>query len=243
MEKQYRFSNGFVGTMVEYASKYGVGKEINFKNTCKRVSRDRYNNMVWSEQNAYKAKRKLAVLDYRVYTDENTFVQVTKTDYDKINIPVQMPDIKHAVFIRPKRKDICFNYLCKKRGIENFVVFAMQQFEKDAREQAYDLLLGAGYIHTANVFGGITVESYINHTDVTVCIELADQTKFVFHYGSMVGNYGVDYCALKQVEMTGSDGKTSKILRYQCQYEPYNVLLSQMYVCWGTIEADLVYCF
>lgn len=101
-EKIFRFNNGFIGTMNEFCLKFGTSKEKNYRNALKWVGR-RYNVMTALEQEAYERKRKYARPDYRVYTGTNCFYSITKSLFEKLDLPVSKPEIRHDVFVLPEK--------------------------------------------------------------------------------------------------------------------------------------------
>ena len=109
-EKIFRFNNGFIGTMNEFCLKFGTSKEKNYRNALKWVGR-RYNVMTALEQEAYERKRKYARPDYRVYTGTNCFYSITKSLFEKLDLPVSKPEIRHDVFVLPEKNLLFFRYI------------------------------------------------------------------------------------------------------------------------------------
>lgn len=48
-------------------------------------NRTKYNRMGWDEQAAYEKRYNTKVTKYRLYTDETTFYEITKTEYEYFN--------------------------------------------------------------------------------------------------------------------------------------------------------------
>ena len=97
-EKIFRFNNGFIGTMNEFCLKFGTSKEKNYRNALKWVGR-RYNVMTALEQEAYERKRKYARPDYRVYTGTNCFYSITKSLFEKLDLPVKS-DMMYLYYLK-----------------------------------------------------------------------------------------------------------------------------------------------
>ena len=105
-EKIFRFNNGLYGTMNEFCLKFGTSKEKNYRNALKWVGR-RYNVMTALEQEAYERKRKYARPDYRVYTGTNCFYSITKSLFEKLDLPV-FPNLKSDMMYLYYLKKISF---------------------------------------------------------------------------------------------------------------------------------------
>ncbi len=243
MAKIFRFDNGFIGTFLDYVTKFGTSKELNFRNALKRVSRSRFNSMGAFEQRQYEEKRRFAKPEYRVYTDGRTYIEVPKSVFEQAELPVSNPDILLPVFIRPERTEIASNYVSKKKSEDKYWDDAMRQFTKDAEKQAINLAMGAGYIHTGNYHLPRNVEVKVNHTNVTVTIHVQGESHtLVFSYSSSVGNSGVEYCRLVTVELVDAEGTSSKrILNYQSQCSPFDYLLEKLQPMDGTLSAHFIY--
>ena len=239
-EKIFRFNNGFIGTMNEFCLKFGTSKEKNYRNALKWVGR-RYNVMTALEQEAYERKRKYARPDYRVYTGTNCFYSITKSLFEKLDLPVSKPEIRHDVFVLPEKNLLFFRYISNEWSGDRYWEDAMAQYAKDACEQTFRLLVGAGWIHTGNFDSEKIIETIISHTDVDVRIQVKGENRsFQFQYSSVLGDRGVDYCRLSYADMTEA-GKIIRILNNQQHYYNFNTLVDRMTDCPDTKRADLIY--
>ena len=84
--------------MNEFCLKFGTSKEKNYRNALKWVGR-RYNVMTALEQEAYERKRKYARPDYRVYTGTNCFYSITKSLFEKLDLPVKS-DMMYLYYLK-----------------------------------------------------------------------------------------------------------------------------------------------
>ena len=73
----------FIGTVPEFAEKFGYCKTPTFVNAIKRVPRHRYNCMDAMEQRVYEEKRKRAKRAYCIYMNEDMteIYIITKEEY------------------------------------------------------------------------------------------------------------------------------------------------------------------
>ena len=77
----------FIGTVPEFAEKFGYCKTPTFVNAVKRVPRHKYNCMDAVEQRAYEEKRKRAKRAYCIYMNEemtDSYI-ITKEEYMATN--------------------------------------------------------------------------------------------------------------------------------------------------------------
>ena len=81
----------FIGTVPEFAEKFGYCKTPTFVNAIKRVPRHRYNCMDAMEQRIYEEKRKRAKRAYCIYMNEDMTESyiITKEEYLATKLPVR----------------------------------------------------------------------------------------------------------------------------------------------------------
>ena len=81
----------FIGTVPEFAEKFGYCKTPTFVNAIKRVPRYRYNCMGAMEQRVYEEKRKRAKRAYCIYMNEDMTESyiITKEEYPSVRWKMQ----------------------------------------------------------------------------------------------------------------------------------------------------------
>ena len=200
MLNRYRFWNGFVGTMVEFGSKYGKAKMSSFKSARRPISGRRYNRMSYDQQMEYDLAARFAVPSYRLVLADDSSYELSKQEYDALDLPVEqwLPNKDYPM--KAQKHMICFYYsVDANRYVEKTLQAAMQLYAKDAKKMAVALLYASGYIHTGN-YQHYKVEVSINHTDVNVTVIVQKpetvEERYEFRFGSTVSPSGCSYCRL-----------------------------------------------
>lgn len=90
--KKYNWKGyDFIGTVPEFAEKFGYCKTPTFVNAVKNMSRQRYNRMDANEQKTYDEKRRRAKRAYCIYMDKDMTESyiITKEEYLATRLPVK----------------------------------------------------------------------------------------------------------------------------------------------------------
>lgn len=222
MEKRCRFENGFIGTLREFAEKYGVAKVQSFASLIKPAGPRRENQMDYWEREEYENKRQYAKPTYFVRAGESALYSIPKNLYEKLDLPVEHEKYTSTRFpvwkpLSPIRSSYHVPY-----KHEQSYKDAMKLYQKDAEKMAVSLLFIKGYIHTGNFYLPYKVTSRINNTDVDVTVEVAaveidDSSKkdrFEFHFGSVYVLDGCSETRLYAIDRTKPDGSPDRVLNY-----------------------------
>ena len=141
----------FIGTVPEFAEKFGYCKTPTFVNAIKRVPRHRYNCMDAMEQRVYEEKRKRAKRAYCIYMNEDMTESyiITKEEYLATNLPVR--EKHHEPFLLSySNRVLPYNFIGNNHD-EIPVKSAMKKYSAEAVKFVEQLLLAAGY------FNGISI--------------------------------------------------------------------------------------
>ena len=187
----------FIGTVPEFAEKFGYCKTPTFVNAIKRVPRHRYNCMDAMEQRIYEEKRKRAKRAYCIYMNEDmtdSYI-ITKEEYLATNLPVR--EKHHEPFLLSySNRVLPYNFIGNSHD-EIPVKSAMKKYSAEAVKFAEQLLLAAGYFN-----GNRPVEK----PSVTI-----NYTSLYLTYGNGISitfdcersRDGVDNCRLTVIDLDG----------------------------------------
>ena len=138
----------FIGTVPEFAEKFGYCKTPTFVNAVKRVPRHKYNCMDAVEQRAYEEKRKRAKRAYCIYMNEemtDSYI-ITKEEYMATNLPIK--EKRHEPFLLSYRNRVLpYNFIGNSHD-EIPVKSAMVKYSAEAVKFAEQLFL------TSSLFEG-----------------------------------------------------------------------------------------
>lgn len=182
----------FIGTVPEFAEKFGYCKTTTFVNAIKRVSRHRYNCMDAMEQRIYEEKRKRAKRAYCIYMNEDMTESyiITNEEYLATNLPIR--EKHHEPFLLSySNRVLPYNFIGNSHD-EIPVKSAMKKYSAEAVKFAEQLLLAAGYFN-----GNLPVEK----PSVTV-----NCTSLYLTYGNGINirsRDGVDNCRLAVIDLNG----------------------------------------
>lgn len=196
--KKYNWKGyNFIGTVPEFAEKFGYCKTPTFVNALKSVSRQRYNRMDADEQKAYDEKRRRAKRAYYIYMDEEMTdsYTVTKEEYLATRLPVK--EKTHKTFMLTYRNRVLpFNFVGNGYD-ENPVRSAMERFAPEAIRFAEQLLLATGYFNTNNPVKRPSVS--LNYTTLYLTYDNGIEMTF----DSIRNRDGVEDCRLSLLSVNG----------------------------------------
>lgn len=187
----------FIGTVPEFAEKFGYCKTPTFVNAIKRVPRHRYNCMDAMEQRVYDEKRKRARRAYRIYMNEDMTESyiITKEEYLATNLPVR--EKHHEPFLLSySNRVLPYNFIGNSHE-EIPVKSAMKRYSAEAVKFAEQLLLAAGYFN-----GNCPVEKpsvKVNYT--SLYLTYGNGIRITFD--SERSRDGVDNCRLAVIDLDG----------------------------------------
>lgn len=187
----------FVGTVPEFAEKFGYCKTPTFVNAIKRVPRHRYNCMDAMEQRIYEEKRKRAKGAYCIYMNEDRTESyiITKEEYLATNLPVW--EKHHEPFLLSySNRVLPYNFIGNSHD-EIPVKSAMVKYSAEAVQFAEQLLLAAGYFN-----GNCPVEKpsiTVNYTS----LYLTYGNGISITFDSEQSRDGVDNCRLAVIDLDG----------------------------------------
>lgn len=187
----------FVGTVPEFAEKFGYCKTPTFVNAIKRVPRHRYNGMDAMEQRIYEEKRKRAKRAYCIYMKEDRTESyiITKEEYLATNLPVW--EKHHEPFLLSySNRVLPYNFIGNSHD-EIPVKSAMVKYSAEAVQFAEQLLLAAGYFN-----GNCPVEKpsiTVNYTS----LYLTYGNGISITFDSEQSRDGVDNCRLAVIDLAG----------------------------------------
>lgn len=196
--KKYNWKGyNFIGTVPEFAEKFGYCKTPTFVNALKSVPRQRYNRMDAEEQKVYDEKRRRAKRAYYIYMDEEMTdsYTVTKEEYLATRLPVK--EKTHKTFMLTYRNRVLpFNFVGNGYD-ENPVRSAMERFAPEAIRFAEQLLLATGYFNTNNPVERPSVS--FNYTSLYLTYDNGIEITF----DSTRSRDGVDDCRLSLLSVNG----------------------------------------
>lgn len=187
----------FIGTVPEFAEKFGYCKTPTFVNAVKRVPRHRYNSMNAMEQRVYEEKRKRAKRAYCIYMNEDMTESyiIIKEEYLATNLPVR--EKHHEPFLLSySNRVLPYNFIGNSRD-EIPVKSAMMKYSAEAVKFAEHLLLATGYFN-----GNCPVEKpsvEVNYTS----LHLTYGNGIRMTFDSERSRDGVDNCRLSTVDFNG----------------------------------------
>lgn len=197
--KKYNWKGyNFIGTVPEFAEKFGYCKTPTFVNALKSIPRQRYNRMEADEQKAYDEKRRRAKRAYYIYIDEEMTESytVTKEEYLATRLPVN--EKPHKTFMLTYRDCILPFYFVGNRYDENPVRSAMKRFAPEAIRFAEQLLLATGYFNTNNPVKRPSVS--FNYTTLYLTYDNGIEITF----DSIRNCDGVEDCHLSLLSVNGN---------------------------------------
>lgn len=187
----------FIGTVPEFAERFGYCKTPTFVNAVKRVPRHRYNCMDAMEQRAYEEKRRRAKRAYCIYMDDGMTESyiITKEEYLATRLPVK--EKHHAPFLLSYRNRILpYNFIGNSHD-EIPVKSAMMKYSAEAVKFAEQLLLAAGYFNASRPVEkpSVSVSYTTLYLDYDCGIHMA--------FDSSRSCNGVDNCRLSVIDLNG----------------------------------------
>lgn len=197
--KKYNWKGyDFIGTVPEFAEKFGHCKTPTFVNALKSVSRQRYNRMDADEQKEYDEKRRRAKRAYCIYMDENLTdcYIVTKEEYLATRLPVK--EKPHETFMLTYRDRVLPYSFIGNNHDEIPVRSAMECYAPEAVKFAEQLLLATGYFNTNRPAECPSVS--FNYTTLYLTYDSGIEMTF----DSSRSRDGVDNCYLSIMSVNGS---------------------------------------
>lgn len=209
--KTYQWKEyNFIGTVCEFAERFGTCKSRTFVNAVKRVPRHVYNRMDAREQAEYEEKRERVKPAYRLYLDEGRthFVSITKQEYEAIGLPVVEEEV--GIFkLRYTDRTLPVSFSGNGRD-EIPVASAMEKYKTEAMRFAEQVMLATGYFNTRLPTEQPTVE--INYTT----LQLSYSNGIVFHFGSERSRDGICNCFLQRITLDGNNIYDGYFCRCSC---------------------------
>ncbi len=199
---------GFIGTIPEFAKRFGICKCRTFVNAVKRVPRHVYNGMDAREQAEYEKKRERVKPAYRLYLDEahTRFIVMTKEEYEAINLPVVQEEI--GMFkLNYRNRNLPASFFGNSRD-ENPVASAMKKYKTEAVRFAEQVMRATGYFNTRLPSEQPKVE--INYT----ALRLSYSNGIVFHFVANRSRDGICDCHLQRITLDGNQIYNGCFCRY-----------------------------
>lgn len=197
--KKYNWKGyDFIGTVPEFAEKFGYCKTPTFVNAVKNMSRQRYNRMDANEQKTYDEKRRRAKRAYCIYMDKDMTESyiITKEEYLATRLPVKKK--AHETFMLTYRDRILPHSFIGNNYDEIPVRSAMERYAPEAVKFAEQLLLATGYFNSNNPEERPSVS--FNYT--TLYLTYANGIEMTFD--SSRSSDGVKDCYLSVMSMNGN---------------------------------------
>lgn len=195
--KIYRWEEyGFIGTVSEFAKRFGTCKCLTLVNTVKRASRHVYNGMD-ARQQAYEEKRERVSPACRFYLDERRthFIEITKDEYEAIALTVVQEEV--GTCRRCYRNRILPASFSGNSRDDNPVASVMKRYGAEAVRFAEQVMLATGYFDT-RPSEQPTVG--INHT----VLRVSYSNGIVFHFVASHSPDGICDCRLRWITLDGN---------------------------------------
>ena len=197
--KRYNWKGyDFIGTVPEFAEKFGYCKTPTFVNAIKRVPRHRYNCMDANEQMVYEEKRKRAKRAYCIYMNEDMTecYIITKEEYLATNLPVSVEKHSWPFMLSYRNRVLSYNFIGNSHD-EIPVKSAMKKYSAEAVKFAEQVLLAAGYFN-----GNCPVEKP-SVTENYTSLYLTYTNGISITFDSERSRDGVENCRLSIIDLDG----------------------------------------